>query len=71
MKIVIRNDFTGRQITVDASKPISLKKLSAWRRKLHCLDCMSGDDLGGRGPQDNPEAYKALLLKAQRLIICR
>jgi hypothetical protein len=69
MRIVIRNDFTVRQITVDPSKPLSIKKIASWRRKLHSIDCTSGDDLGGRGEQIDQDQYNSLLLRSQRLIL--
>lgn len=67
-KVTIRNEFTGNEITVDASKPVTAKKVKAWRSKLHAADCTSGDDLGGRGKQADPEAYEALLLRAQQVV---
>ena len=66
-KVTIRNDFTGNEIRVDASRPVTAKKVKAWRSKLHAPDCTSGDDLGGRGKQEDPEAYEALLLRAQQV----
>ena len=66
-KVIIRNEFTGSEITVDASKPVTAKKVKAWRNKLHTADCISGDDLGGRGKQADPDAYHALLMRAQRV----
>jgi len=67
-KVTIRNEFTGNEITVDASKPVTVKKVKAWRSKLHAADCTSGDDLGGRGKQADPEAYEALVVRAQRVV---
>jgi len=67
-KVTIHNEFTGREITVDASKPVTAKKVASWRSKLHASDCKSGDDLGGRGKQADPEAYEALLLRAQQVV---
>lgn len=67
-KVTIRNEFTGNEITVDASKPVTAKKVKAWRSKLHAADCKSGDDLGGRGKQADPDAYEALLIRAQRVV---
>lgn len=63
-RVTIRNDFTGNAITVDASRPVTAKKVRAWRSKLHAADCTSGDTLGGRGPQSDPEAYEELLERA-------
>lgn len=68
IKVTIRNEFTGNEITVDASKPVTAKKVKAWRSKLHAADCTSGDELGGRGKQADPEAYEALLLRAQQVV---
>ena len=67
-KVTIRNEFTGNEITVDASKPVTAKKVKAWRNKLHAADCTSGDDLGGRGKQADQAAYDALLVRAQRVV---
>ena len=67
-KVTIRNEFTGNEITVDASKPITAKKVAAWRSKLHAADCTSGDDLGGRGKQADQKAYEALLSRVQRVV---
>ena len=67
-KVTIRNEFTGNEITVDAGKPVTAKKVKAWRSRLHTADCTSGDDLGGRGKQDNQAAYDALLVRAQQVV---
>lgn len=67
-KVTIRNEFTGNEITVDAGKPVTAKKVKAWRSKLHAADCKSGDSLGGRGKQADPEAYEALLMRAERVV---
>jgi hypothetical protein len=67
-KVTIRNDFSRKSITVNASKPITAKKVASWRKKLHAAGCTSGDDLGGRGPQDDPKEYAALLARAQRVL---
>ena len=66
-KVTIQNDFTGCAIGVDSSKPVTAKKVQAWRSKLHAANCTSGDDLGGRGKQADQDAYAALLLRAQRV----
>ena len=66
-KITIRNEFTGNEITVDSSRPLTAKKIKAWRSKLHTATCISGDDLGGRGKQDDQAAYEALLVRAQQV----
>ena len=67
-KVTISNEFTGNKITVDSSKPVTAKKVAAWRSKLHAANCTSGDELGGRGKQADPEAYEALLLRAQQVV---
>ena len=67
-KVIIRNEFTGNEIAVDSSKPVTAKKVKLWRSKLHAADCKSGDDLGGRGKQDDQTAYDALLVRAQRVV---
>jgi len=66
-KVVISNEFTGREITVDATKPITARKIKTWRSKLHAARCTSGDDLGGRGKQVDQEAYDVFLSRAQRV----
>lgn len=68
-KLKIKNEFTGREIAVDPSKPLTRKKIAGWRSKLHCFDCMSGDDLGGRGKQENHDEYNKLLMRAQRMLM--
>ena len=67
-KVTIRNEFTGNEISVDASKPLTAKKIASWRSKLHAADCTSGDDLGGRGKQSDEDAYSQLLQRAQRVL---
>ena len=67
-KVTIRNEFTGNEITVDPSKPVTAKKIKSWRSKLHAVNCISGDDLGGRGKQADQSAYEALLQRAQRVM---
>ena len=68
-KVTIRNEFTGAVITVDPSKPVTAKKVRSWRSKLHAADCTSGDDLGGRGKQADPEAYEDFLVRAQKVVL--
>ncbi len=64
MRITIRNRFTGRETTVDTSRPMTARKALDIRRRL-CVDsCQSGDDLGANGPQDNPEEYRGLVDRA-------
>lgn len=70
-KITIQNEFTGRAITVDASKPLTAKKIASWRNKLQAKGCTSGDTLGGRGRQENAEAYEALLSRAEQVAATR
>lgn len=67
-KVTIRNEFTGNEITVDASKWVTAKKIKSWRSKLHAANCISGDDLGGSGKQADQAAYDALLVRAQRVM---
>lgn len=66
--LTIKNDFTSRQIRVDLSRPVTARKVAGWRQKLHNPGCTSGDELGGRGPQDDPDAYEMLLLRAQEAV---
>lgn len=68
-QVTIRNSFTGRSITVDANRPLTVRKIKGWRAKLHNAGCTSGDDLGGSGKQDDPGVY-ALLLDRARKVIC-
>ena len=60
MTITIRNDFTGRETRVDPSRPMTARRALAIRRRLCADDCTSGDTLGARGQQENPEAYRIL-----------
>jgi len=69
MKLTIKNEFTGNEITVDTSKLVTSAKVKAWRRKLHADDCTSGDSLGGRGKQANQSAYDALLMRAEQVLM--
>jgi len=66
-KVLIRNDFTGCVMTVDASQLLTTSRLRTLRSNMHADDCMSGDDLGGRGKQDDQAAYDALLSRAQQV----
>ena len=66
--ISIRNEFTGNHITVNGSRRLTAAKIRSWRRRLHADGCCSGDDLGGRGPQADPDAYVALLERAQNVV---
>lgn len=67
-RVTIRNDFTNLEITVDASKPLTARKIKTWRSKLHAADCLSGDELGGRGKQADPEAYESLRDRAEQVV---
>jgi hypothetical protein len=67
--ITIRNEFTNRETRVDTSKPMTAKKALAIRRRLCADGCTSGDTLGARGPQDNPEAYRILADRAAQAIL--
>lgn len=68
MMITIRNDFTNREIRVNPSKPLTRAKLARWNRQLHAQGCLSGDVLGGRGPQDNPVLYAVLRHRADQVL---
>ena len=68
-KVSISNEYTGKSITVDTSRPLTRKKIATWRSKLHNPGCTSGDDLGGRGKQEDPDAYEALLTRAQQVVL--
>ena len=52
----------------DAQEQLTAAKIRGWRRKLHGSTCASGDDLGGRGPQDDQAAYDALRDRAQGVV---
>lgn len=67
-KLTIANEFTGLSTVVDASKPLTTRRIRDIRRRLVAAECKSGDTLGGRGRQDNPEAYEAFLLRAEQVI---
>ena len=66
-KVTIRNNFTGCVMTIDASKPLTASRLKTLRGKMRADACMSADDLGGRGKQDDQEAYDALLARAEQV----
>jgi hypothetical protein len=71
MRITIRNRFTGRETTVDTSRPMTARKALDIRRRL-CVDsCQSGDGLGANGPQDNPEEYNRLADRAAYCVLSR
>jgi hypothetical protein len=67
--ITIRNDFTNRSTKVDTSRPMTAKRALAIRRRLCADDCTSGDHLGARGLQNNPEAYRILTDRAAQAIL--
>lgn len=67
--ITIRNDFTNRETRVDTSRPMTAKRALTIRRRLCSDDCQSGDHLGARGPQENPEAYRILADRAAGCIL--
>jgi len=65
MKITISNEFTGRETAVDTSRTLTKGKIRAIRKRLCDRDCRSGDILGARGRQDEPEAYLDFLVRAE------
>lgn len=67
--MTIRNDFTRLETRVDTSRPMTAKRALAIRRRLCADDCESGDHLGARGPQENPEAYRVLADRAAGCIL--
>jgi len=69
MKITISNEFSGRETTVDTSKPLTREKVRAIRRRLCRPECASGDILGARGRQDEPEAYLDFLVRAEAVLV--
>ena len=66
-RITIVNDFTGRETTVDTSRPMTARRALEIRRRLCPDDCTSGDTLGARGPQ--ADGYRELLDRADRAIL--
>lgn len=68
MKIMISNDFTGRETTVDTSRPLTKDKIRLIRKRLCHKECRSGDILGARGRQDDPEAYQAFHQRAEDVL---
>jgi hypothetical protein len=66
-RLKIRNDFTGRETTVDIDRPMTPRRALAIRRRLCSDNCTSGDTLGARGPQD--ERYQAFRDRAHRAIL--
>jgi hypothetical protein len=69
MKITIRNEFTNRSTKVDSSRPMTAKRALTISRRLCADDCQSGDHLGARGPQDNPDEYRRLTDRAAQAIL--
>ena len=69
MTITIRNDFTNRETRVDTSRPMTAKRALAIRRRLCADGCTSGDHLGARGPQEDPDEYRILADRAAQAIL--
>jgi hypothetical protein len=69
MTITIRNDFTNRETRVDTSRPMTAKRALAIRRRLCADGCTSGDTLGARGPQEDPDEYRRLTDRAAQAIL--
>lgn len=67
--ITIRNDFTNRETRVDTSRPMTAKRALTIRRRLCADDCTSGDCLGARGPQEDPDEYRRLTDRAAQAIL--
>ena len=65
--ITITNDFTGKVTSVNPSLPMTRRKADAIRARLCLPSCLSGDDLGARGPQ--VDGYSDLLNRAQAAIM--
>ena len=66
-RLTIRNDFTGRETTVDTSLPMTPRRALAIRRRLCGDNCTSGDTLGARGPQ--ADGYREFLDRADSAIL--
>ena len=66
-RLTIVNDFTGRETTVDTSRPMTPRRALEIRRRLCSDDCTSGDTLGSRGPQ--ADGYRDFLERADRAIL--
>jgi len=62
-KLKIKNEFTNRETWIDIEKPFTQKRIKRIRARLCRPDCTSGDDLGGRGRQEDPELYAATIEK--------
>jgi hypothetical protein len=65
MRIKISNEFTGRATTVNTCRPLTRDKIRLIRKRLCHKECRSGDILGARGRQDDPEAYLEFLERAE------
>ena len=66
----ITNEFTGRETSVNVSRRLTPRRVRAIRARLIATGCCSGDTLGGRGRQDNPEAYETFLHRADQVVGC-
>jgi hypothetical protein len=66
-RLTIRNDYTGRETTIDTSRPMTARRALEIRRRLCSDDCTSGDTLGARGAQ--AAGYLGLLDRADRAIL--
>jgi hypothetical protein len=67
--ITIKNDFTNRETKVDPSRPMTVRKALTIRRRLCADECTSGDHLGARGPQEDPDEYRILADRAAQAIL--
>ena len=67
-RLTISNEFTGMSIAIDDSQLITRRKITAWRQRLCSANCISGDELGGRGRQEDMNAYDIFLQRAQRVV---
>jgi hypothetical protein len=66
-RLTIRNDYTGRETTVDTLRQMTARRALEIRRRLCSDDCTSGDTLGARGPQ--ADGYRDFLDRADRAIL--
>lgn len=64
----IKNSFTGREVTINASLPLTRRKIRMIRDTLCNRDCTSGDDLGARGFQEDHGAYERFQERAWEVI---
>lgn len=65
--ITIVNNFTGKSTVVDASRPLTTRRIRNIRLRLCLSSCRSGDVLGARGPQQH--GYEWLKYRADRVIM--